>query len=85
MVDRRGRPRPRARVPQPLAWRVASAALIFVVSDALIAMTAFGPLPVGRLVSARSATYVAAPGMIVTGSAHGVLARIAAHVARATR
>ena len=61
------------RLPQPLAWRVTAGALLFVVSDALIAMTAFGPLTVSAGWSALiMATYVAAQGMIVTGFAHGV-------------
>lgn len=61
------------RLPQPLAWRVAAGALLFVVSDALIAMTAFGPLVESPGWSAViMAAYVAAQAMIVTGFAHGV-------------
>lgn len=61
------------RLPQPLAWRVAGGALLFVVSDALIAMTAFGPLTESAGWSALiMATYIAAQGLIVTGFAHGV-------------
>jgi uncharacterized membrane protein YhhN len=65
------------RLPQPLAWRVAGGALLFVVSDALIAMTAFGPLAESAGWSALiMATYVAAQGLIVTGFAHGVVERM---------
>ncbi len=61
------------RLPQRLAWRTAGGALLFVVSDALIAMTAFGPLTESAGWSAViMATYVAAQGLIVTGFAHGV-------------
>jgi len=75
------------RLPQPLAWRVAGGALLFVVSDALIAMTAFGPLTESAGWSALvMATYVAAQGLIVTGFAHGVLERMPRPVAEvATR
>jgi uncharacterized membrane protein YhhN len=75
------------RLPQALAWRVAGGALIFVVSDALIAMTAFGPLTESAGWSALvMATYVAAQGLIVTGFAHGVLERMPRPVAEvATR
>jgi len=65
------------RLPQPLAWRVAAGALLFVVSDALIAMTAFGPLAESAGWAALiMATYIAAQGLIVTGFAHGVLERM---------
>ena len=61
------------RLPQRLAWRTAGGALLFVVSDALIAMTAFGPLTESAGWSAVvMATYIAAQGLIVTGFAHGV-------------
>lgn len=63
------------RVPRPLGWRVAWGALLFVVSDALIAMTAFGPLPASDAASAViMATYVASQAMIVTGFTGCVLA-----------
>lgn len=56
------------RIPQVLAWRVAGGALLFVVSDALIALTSFGPLTSSPGTSALiMATYVAAQGLIVTG------------------
>ena len=62
------------RLPQVLAWRVAGGALLFVVSDALIAMTAFGPLTSSPGSSALiMATYVAAQGLIVTGFTHGLV------------
>lgn len=75
------------RLPQPLAWRAAGGALLFVVSDALIAMTAFGPLSESAGWSALiMATYVAAQGLIVTGFAHGVQQAMAPHeAATATR
>lgn len=61
------------RLPQPLAWRAAGGALLFVVSDAFIAMTAFGPLTESAGWSALiMATYIAAQGLLVTGFAHGV-------------
>jgi len=61
------------RLPQYLAWRVAAGALTFVVSDALIALTAFGPMTESATTSAVvMATYIAAQGLIVTGFAHGV-------------
>lgn len=61
------------RLPQRLAWRTAGGALLFVASDALIAMTAFGPLTESAGWSALiMATYIAAQGLIVTGFAHGV-------------
>lgn len=64
------------RLPQALAWRVAAGALVFVVSDALIALTSFGPLAASRGTSALiMATYVAAQGLIVTGFTHGLLDR----------
>ena len=63
------------RVPRPLGWRVAWGALLFVLSDALIAMTAFGPLSESDAVSAViMATYVTAQAMIVTGFTGSVLA-----------
>ena len=75
------------RLPQPLAWRTAGGALLFVVSDSLIAMTAFGPLTESAGWSALiMATYVAAQGLIVTGFAHGVQdAQARADVAAARR
>jgi uncharacterized membrane protein YhhN len=63
------------RVPRPLGWRVAWGALLFVLSDALIAMTAYGPLSSGSVTDAViMATYVIAQAMIVTGVAGSVLA-----------
>jgi uncharacterized membrane protein YhhN len=67
------------RVPSRLGWRVAWGALVFVASDALIAVTAFGPLSSTPTTSAAvMATYVVAQAMIVTGLTGGVLARRAA-------
>lgn len=64
------------RLPQRLAWRVAIGAGVFVVSDALIALTAFGPLTESvRTGAAIMATYTVAQGLIVTGFTHGVLER----------
>jgi len=70
------------RLAQPLAWRVAAGALLFVVSDALIALTAFGPMTETAAASAAvMATYIAAQGLIVTGFTHGVQ-RVAADARR---
>lgn len=56
------------RVPRPLGWRVAGGAALFVASDALIALTAFGPLTESPIWSAViMVTYIAAQAMIVTG------------------
>lgn len=56
------------RVPQDKGWRVAIGAAVFVVSDAMIALTAFGPLTESPGLSAFvMATYIVAQGMIVTG------------------
>lgn len=64
------------RLPQPLAWRVAIGAGLFVLSDSLIALTAFGPLESSvRTSAAIMATYTAAQGLIVTGFVRGVLDR----------
>jgi uncharacterized membrane protein YhhN len=58
------------RVPQDKGWRVAIGAAVFVVSDALIALTAFGPLTDSASLSAFvMATYIVAQAMIVTGFA----------------
>jgi uncharacterized membrane protein YhhN len=58
------------RVPQDKGWRVAIGAALFVVSDAFIALTAFGPLSESHVISAFiMATYIVAQGMIVTGFA----------------
>ena len=58
------------RVPQRLGWRVAIGAALFLVSDALIALTAFGPLTESRGASVViMTTYLLAQGMIVTGLA----------------
>lgn len=63
------------RVPQRLGWRIAAGALLFVASDALIALTAFGPLSSSpALTGLIMATYVAAQALIVTGMAGSVLA-----------
>ncbi len=70
------------RLPQALAWRVAAGALLFVASDALIAVTAFGPLAESATTGAViMTTYIAAQGLIVTGFTHGVQ-RAAAAAAR---
>lgn len=64
------------RLPQRLAWRIAIGAGLFVLSDALIALTAFGPLTESvRTGAAIMATYTAAQGLIVTGFVRGVLDR----------
>ena len=66
------------RLPQALAWRVAAGAIVFVVSDALIALTAFGPMTEAPGTSALiMATYVTAQGLIVTGFTLGVQRRMA--------
>ena len=62
------------RMPQDLAWRVAAGALLFVLSDALIAVTAFGPLTESVQASAAvMATYTTAQGLIVSGFVRGLL------------
>lgn len=62
-------------VPRHLGWRVAWGAVLFLVSDALIAVTAFGPLSSTNLTSALvMATYIVAQAMIVTGLTHSDLA-----------
>jgi uncharacterized membrane protein YhhN len=74
------------RVPRGLGWRVAWGALLFVLSDALIAVTAFGPLESTPATSALvMATYVVAQAMIVTGFAGAVLAGRASAARRARR
>jgi uncharacterized membrane protein YhhN len=71
------------RVPRPLGWRVAFGALVFVVSDALIAMTAFGPLSAAPAWSGIiMATYVIAQAMIVTGLTGCARARATEDVTR---
>ena len=63
------------RVPRPLGWRVMSGALLFVLSDALIAMTAFGPLDSSNAMDVViMTTYIAAQAMIATGLAGSVAA-----------
>ena len=58
------------RVDRRMGWRVAVGAPIFVVSDSMIALTAFGPLPPSHAMDAAiMATYVVAQGLIVTGMA----------------
>ena len=62
------------RLPQALAWRVTAGALLFIVSDGLIALTAFGPLTESVQTSAAiMATYTAAQGLIVSGFVRGLL------------
>lgn len=64
------------RVPQNKGWRVAIGAGLFVVSDALIALTAFGPLSEGKGWSVLvMTTYLVAQFMIVTGFADCISAR----------
>ncbi len=64
------------RLPRRLGWRVAGGGALFVVSDALIALTAFGPLDSGRGWDvAIMGTYIAAQAMIVTGLTRGVRQR----------
>ena len=61
------------RVPRDKGWRVAIGAAVFVVSDALIALTAFGPLSESAGLNALvMATYIVAQGMIVTGFTQAV-------------
>jgi uncharacterized membrane protein YhhN len=58
------------RVPQDKGWRVAIGAGLFVVSDALIALTTFGPLSSSNAMSGLiMATYIAAQALIVTAFA----------------
>ena len=58
------------RVPQRLGWRVAIGAGLFVASDALIALTAFGPLSETNATSVViMSTYILAQALIVTGFA----------------
>lgn len=64
------------RLPQRLAWRIAIGGGLFVLSDALIALTAFGPMDESvRTAAAIMATYTAAQGLIVSGFVRGVLDR----------
>ena len=64
------------RLPQRLAWRIAAGAIVFIVSDALIALTEFGPLTSNvRTSAAVMLTYTVAQGLIVTGFTRGVLER----------
>ena len=64
------------RVPRRPGWRVAWGALLFVLSDGLIALRAFAGLPGSALVSTVIvATYLAAQAMIVTGFTSAVTAR----------
>lgn len=58
------------RVPRAPGWRVAWGAVLFLVSDGLIAVTEFGPLSATPTLSALiMASYIAAQAMIVTGLA----------------
>lgn len=64
------------RVPRPLGWRVFWGAALFVVSDSLIAVTAFGPLESSPGLSAAvMSTYIAAQALIITGFARAVATR----------
>lgn len=64
------------RVPRPLGWRVFWGAALFVVSDSLIAVTAFGPLePSAGPSAAVMSTYIAAQALIVTGFTRAVATR----------
>jgi uncharacterized membrane protein YhhN len=64
------------RVPQDKGWRVAIGAALFVLSDALIALTAFGPLTESNGWSVLiMSTYLAAQAMIVTGFAECIAVR----------
>ena len=61
------------RVPQDKGWRVAIGAAIFVVSDGLIALTAFGPLTQSAAWDAViMATYIVAQALVVTGFTQAV-------------
>jgi uncharacterized membrane protein YhhN len=61
------------RVPRDKGWRVAIGAAVFVVSDAMIALTAFGPLTDSAGLSAFvMATYIVAQAMVVTGFTESV-------------
>lgn len=58
------------RIPRRQGWRICWGALLFLVSDALIAMSEFGPLSPSPTISALvMAIYTAAQAMIVTGMA----------------
>jgi uncharacterized membrane protein YhhN len=62
------------RVPRRLGWRIALGALVFVVSDSVIAMTAFGPLESSAVTSTVvMLTYIVAQAMIVTGFTEAVI------------
>lgn len=64
------------RLPQNLAWRVTAGALVFIVSDALIALTSFGPITSSAMTEAAvMLTYTVAQALIVTGFTRGVLAQ----------
>lgn len=74
------------RLPRALAWQVAGGAGLFVISDALIALTAFGPLAATNGTSAAvMATYIAAQGFIVTAFAIGTLRVLAPEAPAAQR
>ena len=71
------------RVPRPLGWRIAAGSVLFLVSDALIALTAFGPLTQSPAWSAViMTTYIAAQAMIVTGFGSAVTHGTSAAVTR---
>lgn len=62
------------RVRRPYGWWVAGGAALFIVSDALIALTAFGPLTASPGTGAAiMTTYTIAQGLIVAGFAKGLL------------
>lgn len=66
------------RLKRPASWRIAAGGALFIVSDGLIALTAFGPLEASDPLSALvMATYIAAQGLIVVGLTRGVLANSA--------
>ncbi len=61
------------RVPSKAAWVTFTGAGLFVISDSLIALEAFGPLEASSLHSALvMLTYVAAQGLIAVGLVTGV-------------
>jgi uncharacterized membrane protein YhhN len=71
------------RLPAAHAWRAAAGGALFMVSDGLIALTAFGPLDGSPTTSAAvMATYIAAQGLILVGLTRGVQAEAAASSAQ---
>lgn len=62
------------RVRQPYGWWVAGGAAVFIVSDALIALSAFGPLEPSPAIGALvMTTYTLGQGLIVAGFAKSLL------------